>query len=110
MRSRYDSVIKFRRDEVTAKETIAKQDAEIDSLRAQIEAYESGLLNLRRYLESDKFAIDPTVQTADVLRSLETVRSAVVDEAFVPRGLASAIKPNRYGRLIEDFAKGVRYA
>lgn len=47
---------------------------EVTALKARNAAMEEGLLHLFTYLTSDKFADDPTVQVADVLRRINVAR------------------------------------
>jgi len=44
-----------------------------------VAAYEAGLQEIRKYLSSDKFAYDTTVQVSDVLRMLEDTKRGVRD-------------------------------
>lgn len=43
---------------------------------AEVLAFYNGINDLRAYLTSDKFAVDPTVQTADVMARLHEIVSA----------------------------------
>ncbi len=57
----------------TMQATIAAQQAELETLKA-------GLADVRRYLLSEKFRQDTTVQTRDVLTRLDEVESAAFNE------------------------------
>ena len=48
---------------------------ENDALKGRLETTSQEITNLAAYLLSDKFWTDTTVQTADVLRRLEDIRS-----------------------------------
>lgn len=97
---------------VTKSDIIAELEAENDSLKAQLAAYEAGLSALQSYLQSSKFSVDTSVQTSDVLAAITSARSAAADEQFVPRGLASAIKREHpwSAGMTPDGSRTVRYA
>ena len=57
--------------------TKAELTAENEELRTRIDAANDGIMILKAYLTSDKFAVDPTVQTRDVLNRMESIGNAI---------------------------------
>ena len=47
----------------------------------EVRLMEQELIQLRKYLTSDKFREDPTVQTGDILHRLDQIQSRVSDDA-----------------------------
>lgn len=55
---------------------------ELLEVNAELAGLKSGLIDLERYLLSDKFFNDPTVQIQDVLNRIADARKAGVDLSF----------------------------
>lgn len=52
---------------------------DLDRMRTAIEVYDEGINDLVRYLSSEKFKLDPTVQVRDVLSRIAAARFSVTD-------------------------------
>ena len=53
---------------------------DLDRMRQAVEVYDEGINDLVRYLTSEKFKLDPTVQVRDVLNRIDAARFAVTDK------------------------------
>ena len=60
---------------------IKKLEQKVRARGAMVAAMENEINDMRRYLTSDKFRVDPTVQVQDVLNRLANVTYAAVDAA-----------------------------
>jgi hypothetical protein len=52
-------------------------EADLKTMEQALEAYDAGVDDLVRYLTSEKFDLDPTVQVQDVLNRISAARMGV---------------------------------
>lgn len=76
-----------------------KLQAEVDHKDAQIASLLGELQNMRDFLQSEKFRVDPTIQTSDVMAMLDSIRSNHIDLSFEPWGWSCEITYEKETRL-----------
>jgi len=95
-------------------QTKAQMQAEIDTLKAQLEVAHESMSLLAQHLTSEKFHTDPTIQTSDVLAWISNTRSAIADEEFLSRGMCSHLqkRTDAWGNisLVPNKSKGVHWS
>lgn len=78
---------------------IQQRDIEIEHLQTRLAALQGEIIHMKDFMCSDKFRVDPTIQTGDIMAMLSSILSNDTDREFEPWGWACDVDREREWRI-----------